>query len=559
VATTAKEAMTALSRSMDETVPEGTVDLHAFLATIIRRKWLVLGVAQIAIVLAALYSFNRTPIYTAQADVLVRPVLTNPLEGNPLEQISLQTEIRIVTSSAVAELVRRTMGPDYTAEELLGGVSVSAPQETQILEISFSDPSARQAERAAQAFAEAYLEFKSGQAIESISRQTSSLQKQIDLLNEEISLINLDIASLPRRSAAWADAVDRRSAIATTRLSLQNQLATLSTLSVDPGQVIQPALLPSSPSSPKHRLDLLLGLFIGLVVGAGLASVMERSRDRIENHGVLEQILEAPVLGMIPRFSFSYSRRSTQPVAVGAPRSVAAEAFRTLRTNLLAVTARPPVTTLLITSARAGEGKSTIASNLAAVLAELGKDVVLISADLRAPQIHTYFGLDNDRGLGQVLSDGIALEDALCDSPIPHLRILPSGPVTDINEPAGLMQSDRMEDVLARCAAAGFVIIDGPPILAVADSLVLATMVDAVLFVTDIENGRRAATAQSRDQLAQVGARVVGGVVNGGAMWKSPRSYGEREYRPRTWPRTNTPDAPTSPSTTPELQRRTPG
>jgi succinoglycan biosynthesis transport protein ExoP len=549
--------MRALSRTMDDTATEGTVDLHAFAAVILRRKWLVLGVTQLGIVLAALYSFNRTPIYTSQANVLVRPVLSNPLEGNPLEQISLQTEIRIVTSSAVASLARESMGRAYAADDLLGSVSVSAPQETQILEISFSDPSARRAQRGAQAFADAYLEFKSEQAIDSISRQTSALQGEIDRLSEEISLTNREIATLPPGTAALADAVDRRNAMGTTRLSLQNKLATLSTLSVDPGQVIQRAQVPSSPSSPNHRLDLVLGLAVGLLVGVALASIIERSRDRIENHAMLEQLLEAPVLGVIPKFSLSYSRRSTAPVSVGAPRSVAAEAFRTLRTNLLAVAARPPIKTLLITSARAGEGKSTIASNIAAVFAEVGKDVVLISADLRAPQIHTYFGLNNDRGLGQVLSDDISLADALQDSPIPHLRILPSGPVASIDEPVGLVQSDRMEEVIARCQAGDFVIIDGPPILAVADSLVLATMVDAVLFVADIEAGRRAAVAQSRDQLHQIGARVVGGVVNGGATWKSPRSYGERGYRPRA-PMRVMESQNVHPSTpTPELKRRT--
>jgi capsular exopolysaccharide synthesis family protein len=544
---------------MDETVAEGTVDLHAFLATIIRRKWLVLGVTQLAIVLAALYSFNRTPIYTSQADLLVRPILTNPLEGNPLEQISLQTEIRIVTSSVVADLARETMGPEYSVEELAGSVSVSAPQDAQILEITFSDPSAGRSRQGAQAFADAYLEFKSEQAIDSIARQTSTLQSEIDLLNQEVSQLNRQIATLPRRTAAWADAVDRRSAFETTRLSLQNQLATLSTLSIDPGQVIQPALLPSSPSSPKHRLDVLLGLIIGLVGGVGLASVTERSRDRIESPGALGQILEAPVLGVVPRFS--YSRRSTQPVTIEAPRSVAAEAFRTLRTNLLAVSARPRVKTLLVTSARAGEGKSTIASNVAAVLAQLGRDVVLISADLRAPRLHTYFGLSNERGLGQVLSGDITLADALCDSPIPHLRILPSGPVTSIDEPVELMQSDRMEDVIAQCQAGDFVIIDGSPVLAVADSIVLATMVDAVLFVADTRHGRRAAIAQSRSQLSQVGARVIGGVLNGGAGRKAQRAYGAPEPGRGLFARSRVPETQDAPATSvaTELQRHSSG
>jgi capsular exopolysaccharide synthesis family protein len=179
-----------------------------------------------------------------------------------------------------------------------------------------------------------------------------------------------------------------------------------------------------------------------------------------------------------------------------------------------------------------GEGKSTIAASIAAALAQLGRDVVLISADLRFPRVHAFFGLGNDRGLGQVLTGEATLEEALCESPVPRLRVLPSGPVGGIQEPVELIQSDEMLDVIARCAESDFVIIDGSPILTVADSLVLATMVDAVLFVVDAQSGRRGAIVQSRYQLRQVDARVVGGVLNGVDGWRAARGgFGSYDYR----------------------------
>jgi len=524
--------MTALSRTLDDPPAEGSVDLRELLATIMRRKRSVLGVTIAVTILAALYSYTRTPVYTSTADILVRPILANPLESIPPERISLQTEIRIATSAAVANVARDLLGQQESVETLLGNISVSAPQEAQILEFSYSHNDPREAQRAAQAFADAYLAFKTDQALDSIARHTSTLQDEIDKLDQEISELNDTIAALPEGSPEWQNQVDRRNSVETTRLAIQNQLATISTLSIDPGQVIQPAEVPASPSRPDHRIDLLLGVLIGLVAGVGSASVGERLRDRMEGQASLEQILEAPVLGVIPRMATG-RKRSARPVTIEEPKSIGAEAFRTLRTNVLAVSTRPPVRTLLVTSAWMSEGKSTVAANLAAAMAQLGKDVVLISADLRYPRVHTFFGLANERGLGQVLAGEVALDEALCDSPVPRLRVLPSGPVAGIAEPVELIQSDAMFDLIARCAESDLVVIDGSPILAVADSLVLATMVDAVLFVADAQNGRRAAVVQARYQLRQVNARVVGGVLNRVAGWKVSHGggYGAYDYR----------------------------
>ena len=523
--------MTAQSRHIDDLPPEGTIDLREFLDAIARRKRLVLGVAAIVTALAALYSYSRTPIYTSTAEVLIRPTLTNPLESIPLDRISVQTEIRIATSAAVADLARDQMDTQDSVKLLLEHVAVSAPQDAQVLRFSYSHPDAREAQRGAQAFADAYLAFKSEQAVESIARHTSTLQTEIDELDEEISAFNESISRTLEGSSEWEGLVDQRNAVETTRLALQNQFATISTLSIDAGQVIQPAEVPSSPSRPDHRLDLLLGILLGLLIGVGFALVSERLRDRIESQASLEQILEAPVLGVIPRMSAG-QKRAARPVTLDEPKSLAAEAFRMLRTNLLAVSARPSVKTLLVTSAWMGEGKSTIAANIATALAQMGRDVVLVSADLRFPRVHAFFGLGNDQGLGQVLTGEVTLEEALCESPVPQLRVLPSGPVAGIAEPVELIQSDKMLDVIARCAESDFVIIDGSPILAVADSLVIATMVDAVLFVADAQSGRRAAIAQARYQLRQVDARVVGGVLNGVDGWKATRGgYGAYDYR----------------------------
>ncbi|TMK44439.1 MAG: CpsD/CapB family tyrosine-protein kinase, partial [Actinobacteria bacterium] len=191
----------------------------------------------------------------------------------------------------------------------------------------------------------------------------------------------------------------------------------------------------------------------------------------------------------------------------------------------------PPVKTVLVTSAQTGEGKTTTAANLATTLALLGKRVTLISADLRYPRVHKFFDVPNDAGLSQVLSGDIGLAEALHSTQIPHLQVLPSGPVTSVMEPVELLQSDRMSDVLAQCGGAEFVLIDGPPVLAVADSLALAEMVDGVLVVVNARKGKRALVIQARYQLRQVGGRLIGGVLNGfdssrmGLGYYAPNDY----------------------------------
>ena len=388
--------------------------------------------------------------------------------------------------------------------------------------ITYSDADPELAQAGAQAFADAYLQFKREQALETIASHSSTVQAEIENLDQEMAELGRAIATEDPRTPSWQELLEQRRAIRTSRVALKNELVTLNTLSADPGQVIQEAERPAGPTTPRHRVNIAIGLFLGLAAGVVLATASERLRNRVQSRDDLEQCLEAPALGIIPKVA-ARKRRSARLATIDEPRGLAAESYRTLRTNFLAVKGRPPVKTVLVTSAGRGEGKTTTAANLAAALAQLGKEVVLISGDLRHPRVHTLFGVDNGRGLGQVLTREIPLSEALSDSPIQHLRVLPSGPVTGILEPVELLQSNRMLEILVQCSAADFVLIDGAPILGIADSLVLAEMVDGIIFVADAQKGNRAAVSQARDQLRQVRGRVLGGVLRGYDPRKSRR------------------------------------
>jgi capsular exopolysaccharide synthesis family protein len=169
----------------------------------------------------------------------------------------------------------------------------------------------------------------------------------------------------------------------------------------------------------------------------------------------------------------------------------------------------------------AGEGKSTTAANLAVVLAETGKDVLLVSADLRRPRVHQFFGLTNQSGLADLLADGAASADAggkqpaaeLLWSVAPHLWVLPSGPVPP--RPSTLMDSDSMRRfVKEQRDLFDFIILDCPPALVVSDALALAPLVDAVLVVADAKLSDRTAVSRLKEEFEQVGGALVGAVLN---------------------------------------------
>ena len=509
---------------------QDTVTLHDVLATIRRQRWLVFGVTLLVTMLAAAYSFTRTPSYSSTAEVLVRSTLTSPFDtASP--NLSLQTEARVVTSTAVADIVRTLVGSSADAGQLLDHVSVTVPAETEVLQITYSDADPASAQRGAEAFARAYLQFRSQQASDTVARYRDGLQTEIGDLDSQIEAQHQTIGQLVPNSERWLEALRELDSLQARRISLQEQLATATSLSVDPGQVINEAELPRAPGSPRHGFDIAMGLFLGLVLGIVAAVARERYRDVITDADALERSIGAPVLGVVPRLRAS-RRTSGQLVALTEQRSAVAEAYRTLRTNLLALSNQPrSLKTILVTSAEMREGKTTTAANLAISLALAGKDVVLMCADLRNPRIHALFGMQSDEGLAQVLTGELSIADSLWDSSIPHLRVLPSGSVSTLLDPAELLQSGPMLEVLAYSKEAQFVVIDGPPVLGVADSLALAPLVDGVIVVADARRGTRASVATAAYQLEQVGGEVVGGVLNGFKPIGAAARYGSNDNR----------------------------
>jgi capsular exopolysaccharide synthesis family protein len=210
-------------------------------------------------------------------------------------------------------------------------------------------------------------------------------------------------------------------------------------------------------------------------------------------------------------------------VTLANPRSAAAEAYRTLRTNIQLSSIDSPIRALLVTSASADEGKSTTLANLAVAFAQAGQRVVIVDSDLRRPSLHTIFGVANERGLTTMLLEDDA-PAPLVETSVPGLRLLASGPIPP--NPSELLGSKRVEQAIERLRAdADLLLFDAPPVLAVSDAAVLSRRVDAAMLIVSAGRTKRDHASRARQQLERAGARLLGVVLTNATVEEAVYSY----------------------------------
>jgi tyrosine-protein kinase len=492
------------------------LDIRDYLAVLRRRKKLIAAVAFVLVALSIAWTLTQTKIYTATAEVLARVPIQSATDTNGnLVGINIENERQQVLSTRVARVVQGSFEPDISSSALLRRVEVTIPQDTDVLQIHYSDPSPAKAQEGAQAFAKGYLDYKNDQAQQMILDKVAVLD---DTIEAQQALPNPDKVLIA---------------------ALGTQKAQLLTTTIDPGEITLDAQLPTSPTSPNLPMNVALALLFGVVIGVVAAYVRERVDDHLRGRNDLEEVLAVPVMTMIPSVPGWRDRGSTQLVTMTTPRSPAAEAYRTLRTSMLVAAAERGIKTIMVVSSVAGEGKSTTAANLGVVLAQAGKRVVLISADLRRPRIHEFFGLGVERGLSEVLMGERRPWESLKSGGTDNLWVMSSGHIP--GQPTELLQSPAMQELITdQREVVDFIVIDCPPILAVADALVLAPLVDGVIFVADAMSTPRGAVIQARAQLDQVGARMLGAVLNNVAAGGVGYAYygGQYSYASAETPQT---------------------
>ena len=318
-----------------------------------------------------------------------------------------------------------------------------------------------------------------------------------------------------------------------SRLRTAGVQAGLEALEID---IIDRAQQPPAPTlKPTSSILLQNGIF-GLIGGVVLSFLLETLDTGLRNVSEIENIMQLPSLAVIPRVRrIAGDSGTTLSVAqsnvgvLATSKSQFAESFRSLRTSLLLSTAGHPPKIIVVTSSTPAEGKTTVATNLACILAQRETRVLLIDSDLRRPNVHHRFGLNGRVGLSTVLAGAAKLEDALRQVPeVPNLDILCCGPVPPF--PTEMLSSEAMHDLLVRCSEEyTHIVIDSPPILSVTDGVILARQCDALALVVRHGKSSRHVVRRARDLLIRAGAPVTGVILNAVDL-NSPEYYGYYGY-----------------------------
>jgi polysaccharide biosynthesis transport protein len=326
-------------------------------------------------------------------------------------------------------------------------------------------------------------------------------------------------------------------------------------------RIVDPAVPPKKPAKPRTALNLSLGLLVGLGLGIGAAFLQEHFDNSLKTTEDIERIMQLPALAMIPSVESLNGHRNhsgraalgngdAAPVATAgrtllpgpngnglaqsahwyriddlAPQySPLTEAFRSLRTSVLLSAAGQPPRSLLVSSAQPGEGKTTVSTNLAISLAQLGQRVLLIDGDLRRPSVHRAFQIQGSLGVVSYLTGQQDWGAAVEKTSQPGLDVLVSGPAPP--NPVELVSSDRMQKLIHEALGEyKFVVVDSPPLLNVSDSRVLATLVEGVVLVVKGGDTPRELARRAHAYVSDVGARVIGVVLNNVDWHREEYSY----------------------------------
>ena len=374
--------------------------------------------------------------------------------------------------------------------------------------------------------AEAKIQVEIGKVVQSMGNDYQQALAQEQSLTNALEQQKRDALALNRTGIEYGvlarDAASNRQ-IFESLMQRTKETGISGELKTSNVRVVDAAETPRKPVTPNVPMNLLLALFGGGTLAVGLAFFFEYLDNTIKSPEEVKQHLGLPFLGMVPAL---FDNAIENPlINNGVPPSFS-ESFRAVRTSLLFCSADEGARTVVITSTGPGEGKTLVATNLAAALAQARQRVLLIDADMRKPRVHTVFGKPQQPGLSNVLVGTGKASESVHATAVPGLWVMPAGHLPP--DPAELLGSKRFKDLIASVAEHfDWVMIDTPPVMAVTDSSVVAHMATGVLFVIGAEMTSRRAAQRALEQLEHGRAKVVGAVLNRVDLQHNPYYYSE--------------------------------
>ena len=417
--------------------------------------WLIVIALLLGVGGAGLLTWHTTPMYTSSAQLFISTTgsadTSAAYQGNLFSQQRVASYVEILQSERLAARVVEQLGLDETPAQLAETVSAEDVAETVLVDVSVTRPSATEA------------------------------RDVVAALGEEFIAMVTDLET-PEGAAS-------------------------STVKVE---VIEKPQVAGAPTSPSLHMNIALGLMAGLMLGGGAAALREWLDNTVKTPADVEEVTGAVVIGALAEDA-AFSEDGVVDDRDGYSES--AEAYRQIRTNLQFVDVDKPARAVVVTSSLPGEGKTTVAVNLATVLAQSGARVCLIEADLRRPRVTRYLGIVSGAGLSNVLAGSARYEDLYQPIGDGNLSVLASGPMPPY--PSEMLGSQQMLALLAEIRRTNdYVIIDAPPLLPVTDGAVLSKVADGVLMVARYGTTTEAQLDQAVGVLEQIDAKLLGVILN---------------------------------------------
>lgn len=450
-------------------------------------------------------SFRQTPIYEGKARLLLQPASdvslfdSNATTARIDPELLVETEIQVIKSDPVRTAVEQKLGPVRDVEAERVGESL-------MIEVRGHSTDPERAAAVSNAYANTYVEFRRRQATDEMLGAGEGIQAKINELQRQID-------ALDSRATSRRDVLVAQQARFKDRL---DEIEVEAGLQSGAARVVSTASVPKKPVKPAPVRNALLASIAGVFLGVSLAGLLEYLDDTVMTKDDLARVTGGlPVLGVVPIVRAWRTRRSgLQLTAAGDPMSPASEAYRALRTSVQLLGVDRPVRSVQVTSAVAGEGKTTTAANLASSLSASGQRVVLVDCDLRRPRLAEAFGVGNEVGITSVLAGHVSLSDAIqLLTTHHHLHLLTAGPLPP--DPSELLGSRRASElVFAIQSEFDIVVIDSAPVLPVTDATLLAAWVDATMLVVTSGATRSKHLRGAIELLRRVDAPLMGTVLN---------------------------------------------
>ncbi|MCC6457201.1 MAG: polysaccharide biosynthesis tyrosine autokinase [Caldilineaceae bacterium] len=524
-----------------------------------KRIWLIIGLVCMAMVAASYYVLNQDPQYRTSTTLLINPATLDstvsyqmsdglvPLANTYMEFM----QSRSFASAVAKELEAQALPVEPKEDEIIGAIVAQYVDDTQLFRIAatYRDPvvAKAMADTTAQMLIEGNEERIRAEQTALLNAQSDTRRvHEIDQLAEAINLLRTELIyyedqiqalehqitvlnSGPQSTESDTEILAARNQLLNYRSSRVDLLGSLAdsqkallaeteraNSNVDTVVVVEKAWLPDEPLPRNLLQPLLAAIAAALTLGVALAVGLEYFDSSVKNPEELDFVYGMPTLGAIGIVDDidPVRGKGSELIMLHKPRTAIAESIRVLRTAVRMASIGKPLHSLLITSARPGEGKTFTAANLAISIAQAGKRVILVDADLRRPEIHRAFGLRREPGFTNlVVEDEFTLAQALQPTRIPNLQVLVCG--TPSPNPAELLSSEQASALIqALSEQADLVIYDSSPAVTVTDAILIAPQVDGVVQIVNSRGTRTDLVLRCKELLERSGARVIGPVLN---------------------------------------------